>query len=210
MALGKRSRVLGDRLECLWRGGLVHSAIERRRPQVLTHAFAQPRDLCRRNHPVSEREQNHRDPVVVRRQDHFAVPGGPELDVGNRGGLVPGAEIFQHPWEIVVTAEREDVSQLVRERGTPGRDDGKPAAEADAHQRGLAIGRQRRFVGQPYPGVLDRVRDRWRDLEPRELRDVWRDDRDVARGELLRQPHQTRFVDARGMKAGCQERRAPV
>ena len=97
-----------------------------------------------------------------------------------------------------------------RQRRPARRDDRQAAAEADAHQRDLVIRRERGVRRDPAAGVLDRVGDRRRDLEPRQLGNVGRDDRDAAGAEVAGEPHEPRLVDARRVEPRGQQRRPPV
>ena len=209
--LRERRGVVTDLFECCRRPRLVDAAVERRRPEVLSHAGAQPLDLRRRHHAIGQRQQDHGDAVVVRRQHEGVVRRRrPELDVGPGTRLAAGAEVAQHARQVVVAAERKHVGDAVRHRRPSGGNHRQPAAEADPHQRRRMIRRELAVRRQPAAGVLDRVGDRRGDLEAGELGDVGGDDGDVAGGDLPREPHQARLVDARRVQPRGQQRRARV
>src|SRR2546423_1866589 len=83
-------------------------------------------------------------------------------------------------------AERKEIRDVVRKRGTAGGNDGESAAEADSHHSDAVIRGEARLGRQPNRGALDRVGDLRLDLEPRKLRNIRRHNGETVAGQLPR------------------------
>ena len=141
-------RHLADLFKFRRRAALVDAAVERRRKQILPNSGAQRLDLCGGHDAVGDREQDHRDAVIVRRQrERIVLPAvRRQPHVRRWARLLARAQVAEHARQIVVASEREDVRHAVCQGWTPSRDDREPAAEADAHQPDPMVRRERRIA----------------------------------------------------------------
>ena len=104
-----------------------------------------------------------------------------------------------------MAAKRKNVCHSTAKAGSACCDKRQPAAEAHPHQPQAAVWSQPRVGRQKDRRLLNRVGQRRRDDELGQLRNIRRDDRHAARGELTRKGNQPRVVVPPGMQTAYEQ-----